>query len=83
MHTSSNDTDEALKILRKYWKGPTGVYPECGYFKSPDWQFVDVITPQDLVAKSHDWQKQGASIFGGCCGIGPDHIAALAQEFKQ
>ncbi len=83
MHTSSNDTNKALDILRKYWKGPMGVYPECGYFKSPDWQFVDVITPQDLVAKSHDWEKQGASIFGGCCGIGPDHIAALSKEFKQ
>ena len=48
----------------------------------PDWQFVDVITPQDLVAKSHDWQTKGASIFGGCCGIGAEHIAALAKEFK-
>ena len=83
MHTSSNDTDEGLDILVKYWKGPIGVYPECGYFKSPDWQFIDVITPEDLVGKSHDWQKKGASIFGGCCGIGPDHIAALAMEFKR
>lgn len=82
MHTSSNDTDEALDILGRYWKGPTGVYPECGYFKSPDWQFVDVIAPSDLVAKSYDWQKLGASIFGGCCGIGPEHIAALSKEFK-
>jgi S-methylmethionine-dependent homocysteine/selenocysteine methylase len=82
MHTSSNDTDEALDILRRYWKGPTGVYPECGYFKNPDWQFVDVIAPQDLVARSHSWGQQGASIFGGCCGIGAEHIAALAQEFK-
>ncbi len=82
MHTSANDTGEALEILRKYWKGPMGVYPECGYFKSPDWNFVDVIAPGDLVAKSHDWQKLGATIFGGCCGIGPDHIAALAKEFK-
>jgi homocysteine S-methyltransferase len=83
MHTSSNDTDQALDILRKYWKGPTGVYPECGYFKSPDWQFVDVIMPQDLVAKSHDWQDKGVTIFGGCCGIGPEHIAALTKEFKK
>jgi S-methylmethionine-dependent homocysteine/selenocysteine methylase len=82
MHTSSNNTDEALDIIRKYWSGPIGVYPECGYFKSPDWQFVDVISPDDLVAKSHDWKTQGASIFGGCCGIGPEHIAALTKEFK-
>ncbi len=83
MHTSSNDTDEALDILRKYWDGPMGVYPECGYFKSPDWQFVDVISPGDLVVKSHEWRAKGATIFGGCCGIGPDHIAALAKEYKQ
>ncbi len=82
MHTSSNDTDEALEILRQYWNGPIGTYPECGYFKAPDWQFVDVITPSDLVHKSHEWNALGATIFGGCCGIGPDHIEALAKEFK-
>ncbi len=83
MHTSANDTDEALDVLKKYWSGPLATYPECGYFKAPDWLFVDMISPADLVAKSHDWKKQGTTIYGGCCGIGPDHIHALAQEFKQ
>jgi S-methylmethionine-dependent homocysteine/selenocysteine methylase len=83
MHTSPNNTDEALAMLHTYWNGPVGTYPECGYYAAPDWQFVDVIAPDDLVAKSHDWQKLGANIFGGCCGIGPDHIHALAKEFKQ
>ena len=82
MHTSPNDTDEALNILKKYWNGPLGTYPESGYFKSPDWQFVDTIPPAELVAKSKDWQSLGVSIFGGCCGVGPDHIALLAKEFK-
>ncbi len=81
MHTSPNDTDEALEILRKYWKGPLGAYPESGYFKMPDWQFVDIIAPDELVAKAKTWKTHGVSIFGGCCGIGPDHIAALAREF--
>lgn len=82
MHTSPNNTDEALAILRKHWNGPVGTYPECGYFKAPDWQFVDVIAPSDLVRKSHEWNKLGATVFGGCCGLGPDHIHALAEEFK-
>jgi S-methylmethionine-dependent homocysteine/selenocysteine methylase len=82
MHSSPNDTDEALVVLRKYWSGPMGTYPECGYFKAPDWQFVDVITPADLVIKSQEWQRLGATIFGGCCGLGPDHIHALALEMK-
>lgn len=83
MHTSPNDTDEALQILRKYWDGPIGTYPESGYFKMPDWQFVDIIAPAELVAKSRGWKAQGVTIFGGCCGVGPDHIAAMAQAFKQ
>ncbi|MGL6089888.1 MAG: homocysteine S-methyltransferase family protein, partial [Pseudomonas paracarnis] len=26
------------------------------------------------------WQARGASHLGGCCGIGPEHIAVLAQR---
>lgn len=83
MHTSPNNIDEALLVLRKYWTGPVGTYPECGYYAAPNWQFVDVISKSDLVQKSHDWNKLGATIFGGCCGIGPDHIHALSMEFKK
>ncbi len=81
MHTSPNDTGEALDIVRRHWDGPLGVYPESGYFTMPDWQFIDIIEPADLVRRSRAWKAQGASIFGGCCGIGPEHIRALAKEF--
>ena len=77
MHTSPNDTDEAISILRKHWTGPVCTYPECGYFQSPDWLFIDVIPPAALLDKSRDWQKLGASLFG-CGGIRPDHIACPA-----
>jgi S-methylmethionine-dependent homocysteine/selenocysteine methylase len=80
MHTSPNDTGEALEIVRKHWHGPLGTYPESGYFTMPDWQFVDIIAPGELVSKSKSWKALGASIFGGCCGIGPEHIKALSQE---
>ncbi len=82
MHTSPNNIPDALTILKQSWSGPIAAYPECGYFKSPDWQFVDVIPPHDLVAATHQWGEQGVTIFGGCCGIGPDHIEALAKEYK-
>jgi homocysteine S-methyltransferase len=81
MHTSPNTTDEAISVLKTYWNGPIAVYPECGYFKSPDWQFVDVIAPEDLVEKSAAWQALGARALGGCCGIGPQHIHALKAAF--
>jgi S-methylmethionine-dependent homocysteine/selenocysteine methylase len=83
MHTSPNITDEALQILRKHWNGPIGTYPECGYYAAPNWEFVDVIAPADLVVKSREWQRLGATAFGGCCGLGPDHIHALATEMRK
>jgi S-methylmethionine-dependent homocysteine/selenocysteine methylase len=82
MHTSPELTAEAIAILRRSWSGPIGAYPESGYFKSPNWVFTD-ITPAELLTYSKAWQKDGVSIFGGCCGIGPDHIRALTGEFKQ
>ena len=30
---------------------------------------------------ARDWVARGAGIVGGCCGIGPEHIAALRAEF--
>ena len=80
MHSSPNDTGEALDIVRRHWSGPLGVYPESGYFKMPDWQFVDIIPPAELVTKALQWKRQGATLFGGCCGIGPEHIEALAVK---
>ena len=83
MHTLPNHTGDALKIVRETWGGPLGAYPESGFFKMPDWQFVDIIEPQVLVAHARDWQKTGASIFGGCCGTNPQHIKALSTSFRR
>ena len=82
MHTSPNDTDEAIDILRRHWKGPIGAYPESGYFKMPEWTFVDIIPPEQLVKRSRTWKRQGVTAFGGCCGLGPEHIKALSEAFK-
>ncbi|KAM9848720.1 homocysteine S-methyltransferase [Aulostomus maculatus] len=31
---------------------------------------------------SHTWVKQGAALIGGCCRIGPPHIAELKRQLK-
>lgn len=38
------------------------------------------LTPQAYLAFAKAWQLSGASILGGCCGIGPEHIAVLRKE---
>lgn len=34
-------------------------------------------TPEVYLNHAREWQALGASIIGGCCGIGPEHIKAL------
>lgn len=40
------------------------------------------ITPQKYLEFAKLWIANGASIIGGCCGIGPEHIQYLANHFK-
>lgn len=81
MHTAVDDVSGALAAVRSAgWSGPVGVYPESGYFTMPDWQFIDIIAPDDLVRLSHEWVAAGVGLLGGCCGLGPEHIAALVRE---
>ena len=35
------------------------------------------LTPAGYLDWARDWVARGAGIVGGCCGIGPEHIAAL------
>ena len=37
--------------------------------------------PPNYLRWAKEWVDQGASIVGGCCGIGPEHIAALSAAF--
>jgi S-methylmethionine-dependent homocysteine/selenocysteine methylase len=40
------------------------------------------LGPSSYLAFARRWVAAGAEVVGGCCGIGPEHIAALAQALK-
>lgn len=40
------------------------------------------LTPQAYLAWAKKWQQAGATIIGGCCGIGLEHIKTLSHYFK-
>ena len=81
MHNEMPLTEDALLTIKANWAGPIGAYPESGHFEMPNWVFGD-IGPDDYVEQARRWRRVGATILGGCCGIGPGHIAALAKAFK-
>ena len=78
MHSPADLVSDALAVLKETFDGPLLAYPDSGYFRSPHWQFENVIAPEDLRGFAETWVAQGVSVLGGCCGLGPSHIAALA-----
>ncbi len=45
-------------------------------------QMRDDLSPEHYLQWASLWVGAGATIIGGCCGIGPEHIAALRARFR-
>ena len=82
MHTLTEDIVSALEIVRQHWSGPTGVYAHSGEWIDPNWQFIDMISPEDYLTAAQRWIELGTQIIGGCCGIGPEHIRLLKERLS-
>ncbi|MEO9461001.1 MAG: homocysteine S-methyltransferase family protein [Marinomonas sp.] len=41
------------------------------------------MTPEGYADFAMGWVALGAALVGGCCEVGPDHIAVLAQRLRQ
>ena len=80
MHTNFSAMGPTLKAVRDFgWEGILGAYPDHGRFKMPHWEFeeLDIEEAMEMV---RGWVSgYGVSLIGGCCGLGPDFIAALKR----
>ncbi|MFI5179825.1 MAG: bifunctional homocysteine S-methyltransferase/methylenetetrahydrofolate reductase [Thermoanaerobaculia bacterium] len=59
---------------------PVSVMPNAGYPWTVSGRTVYPATPDYFREIARDFIKTGAAILGGCCGTGPEHIAAMARE---
>jgi S-methylmethionine-dependent homocysteine/selenocysteine methylase len=80
MHTDVGLVPGSLDAVRSVWPGTVGAYPHVGDWTPPNWVFHD-ISPAAFAGSAAEWVSHGAQIVGGCCGIGPEHIAALAAAY--
>ena len=79
MHTEVEHVDACLDVLEEHWSGLAGVYAHSGKFVEHKMIFESTISPEDYAAASQRWLQRNISIIGGCCGIRPDHIAAISE----
>ncbi|MGH7320853.1 MAG: homocysteine S-methyltransferase family protein [Candidatus Rokuibacteriota bacterium] len=80
MHTLTQDIAPALRMVMARWSGPVGAYAHSGDFVMPNWQWVNMISPEDYAAEAMMWVAMGTQIIGGCCGIGPEYIRLLKER---
>jgi S-methylmethionine-dependent homocysteine/selenocysteine methylase/SAM-dependent methyltransferase len=66
--------------LRDFTDMPLGVYPNLGYLTSDGWRFDRQITGEEYANMALEWREEGAQIIGGCCGVGPELIAAARER---
>jgi methionine synthase I (cobalamin-dependent) len=78
LHSDVRDTGPALAAARTRWRGPLGAYSQSGDWISPNWLFVNLISPEDYLEQARRWvAEHRIQIVGGCCGIGVQHIERL------
>jgi S-methylmethionine-dependent homocysteine/selenocysteine methylase len=80
MHTQMEHTADSVAAIADRWSGPVFAYPHRGVFEMPNWRFTDTVSPTDFADAAAHWFKAGASVIGGCCGIGPAHIRELSES---
>ena len=78
MHSEAEVTGDALALIRQRFSGPLTAYPDSGHMKLPQWQFQDVIAPDDLATFASEWVANGTQVLGGCCGLDETHLRAMA-----
>lgn len=70
---------DMLPWLRDFTDLPLGVYPNLGRYLDPGWKFDERVSPEGYALLARRWREEGAQIVGGCCGVTPEHIAAVGK----
>ncbi len=71
-----------LSWLRDFTDAPLGVYPNLGYLSAAGWRHETSIGGTQFAELALQWREEGAQIIGGCCGVGPEHLAAARAVLK-
>lgn len=76
---------ELLQMLRRMATAtslPLSAFPNSGFPEYVDGRSIYLSTPDYFVSRAREMIAAGATLIGGCCGTGPEHIAALAEALR-
>ena len=71
-----------LEAVKDYTTKPLSVMPNAGKPKNIDGRNIYLCSPEYLGEYAKHFLQSGASIIGGCCGTGPEHIRKMRNMIK-
>jgi methionine synthase I (cobalamin-dependent) len=83
--------DEYAKLAEKYVsaikalkKSRVVIFaePNAGRPELVEGRAVYKVSPQDFAAMAEKIYSAGVNVIGGCCGTGPEHIAAVSRKLR-
>src|SRR5438067_436290 len=78
-----NGPQAMLRLFRHIpAEGLLSAFPNAGYPKYHDGRYLYFTTPEYFADAARSLVQEGARLVGGCCGIGPQHIAAMVQTLN-
>jgi homocysteine S-methyltransferase len=76
---------ELLQVLQRLASAttlPLSAFPNSGFPEYVDGRSIYLSTPDYFMSRAREMVAAGATLIGGCCGTGPEHIRALATALK-
>jgi homocysteine S-methyltransferase len=76
---------ELLQVLKRMATAtdlPLSAFPNSGFPEYVDGRSIYLSTPEYFASRAREMVEAGATLVGGCCGTGPEHIKALTEGFK-
>ena len=82
----SNCLNGPQAMLRLFQRLPVdgilSAYPNAGYPKYHDGRYLYFTSPEYFANAARGLAAEGARLIGGCCGIGPQHTAAMVEALR-
>ncbi len=81
--TGPEEMRESVRRLLGFSNRPVSVMPNAGMPRNVDGRAVYAMAPEPFATTLGEFAAWGVRAVGGCCGTGPEHIAALKQALAE
>ena len=80
---SLSEDDKIVAEYMRYAHLPVAAEPNAGLPTVIKGKAVYLVTPEEFAEHHKKYRELGVSVFGGCCGTTPEHIAEMVRVIEK